>query len=187
MPLTLPEDCNQIINCPDICRKIPDVDFSICNPVTFPGMVSEIYLTSLSHPLVNYTDSTEWAYRIALTNASPSRIITLQVIGEKPLPERNEYVGAYGKKHYSNKKHRVPFKINQLSDTNYNMMRTFEVIKKGLGWYKSSGGKTYGSSGLAVEIFMDQVIPVNSRDLENITGWVEFDQVIHPCRQSSVI
>jgi hypothetical protein len=67
------------------------------------------------------------------------------------------------------------------------MMRHLELMKKGLCWYKSSGGKTYGGSGIQSQVFLDQIIPVNSKELEQLTGWVEFDLAYHPCRQDSLI
>lgn len=187
MPISLPTDCQSIINCPTGCEKLPDIDFSLCSPVIHAGQVTNIYLAMPGNPLIMYSTANEWGARIALPATDPSRIITLHCIGNKAEAETIELVGAYGKSAYSHKKHRLSFSIAQTSDTNYTMMRSLEILRKALAWYKTGGGKTYGGTGIPVKVVLNHSIPEDSKAVERITGYIEWDHRIHPCRITSVI
>lgn len=178
--------CNDFV-CPEECETLPDVDFSICNPSFVLATITDIFLTSIGHPLTD-ADANEWGTRLAYTSEDVSRILQLRVIGDKPAAAHNESARAYGGESYANKIHSLPFVIRQCNDTNYLMMRYYERARKGLIWYKSGGGKMYGGkSGIEAKIILDQVIPEITSELEQIKGVISFTSIYHPCRTDSVV
>ncbi len=178
-------DCTE--SCSQTCDNLPQVDFSLCAPKVYFGLISNVFITSRRHPLVDETDANEWALRIALNYRDPSRIINLTGIGDKPEPESVEEVAAFANNFYSHKNHFVNFLIYQLADPNYNMMRVFEKEKKVLVWYLTSSGILYGGLGIPATIGFNQVIPGSASDLESLKGIVKWKGKIHPCRTLSPI
>lgn len=174
--------------CVPNCQSLPEVVFNVCAPPeTYAGQVTNIYLTSVGHFLLDENDANEWGDRISLHQSEPSKIIVLSGIGNKPEAEPNAYNGAYGKLHIANKAHSIPFVIREIPNVNYNMMKSFEVIKKATAWYKTYSGKIYGGKGIEVSISFNQIIPEQHTDLESLSGLISWNYYLHPERNTSVI
>lgn len=178
--------CEDIV-CPDGCTaELPEVDFDLCSPDVHFGQVSDVFITNVGYPLTNYTDPIEWAERLALLNTDPSKIIQLIGIGDKPAAEANIIEISKGRKVSGNKNHTVNFRIDEVSDLNYEMMRKFECNKTVLAWYKTYEGKLYGgNSGVhsaGVSIQFSHVIPENAAELETLPGTITWKSKFHPCR-----
>lgn len=187
MPISLSTPCDLNLECVSGCDSLPEVSFSLCNPQVNSGEVCQIMLTSLNNPMINETDSVEWATRMALPQEDPSRIILLRGVGEKPEAPLEEIVGAYNNTASALRSHQVEFVISQTGDLNYEMLRYYERAKKGLGWYLTRGGRLYGGKGIPFSIGFSHVIPRENSALETITAILKWDYKFHPCRQLSVI
>lgn len=178
--------CVDIV-CPEGCAAaLPDVSFDPCNPDVHFGQVSDVFITNVGNPLVDESDPAEWTTRLGLPAANPARIIQLQGIGDKPAAEENILEISKGRKVSGNKNHTVNFRIDEVSDLNYEMMRNFECNKSVLAWYKTYEGKLYGGpSGVhapGVSISFNHVIPENAQELETLTGSITWKSKFHPCR-----
>jgi hypothetical protein len=175
--------CAEIV-CPESCSaELPDVSFDLCNPDVHFGQISDVFITNVGNPLVDETSPVEWSDRLALASSNPSRIIQLMGIGDKPAAESNVIEISKGRKVSGNKNHTVNFRIDEVSDLNYEMMRKFECNKTVLMWYKTYEGKLYGgASGIQASIGFNHVIPENSAELETLVGSITWKAKHHPCR-----
>lgn len=172
------------ITCEDSCSSaLPEVEFNLCNPKFTFGQVSDVFITNIGNPLTDETDPSEWQTRLDLTQSNPSKIIRLLGIGDKPAAESQETEASYGRTAYGTKTHSVNFRIDEVTDTNYEMMRKFECNRTVLMWYKTFEGKIYGgATGIKATLKFDHVIPENSSELETLTGVIKWKSKFHPCR-----
>lgn len=175
------------IGCPEGCESLlPEVEFDLCNPDVHFGQISDVFITNVGYEMTDETDPTEWAARLALASSDPAKIIQLKGIGDKPAAEANILEISYGRKVSGNKNHTVNFRIDEVSDKNYEMMRKFECNKTVLAWYKTYEGKLYGgrfgvhSQGVSIQF--NHVIPENASELETLTGTLTWKSKFHPCR-----
>lgn len=179
--------CTDELNCPEGCEaELPEVSFDLCNPDVHFGQISDLFLTNVGYPLTDENDPTEWAARLALINTNPAKIVQLFGIGDKPAAEGSDIEISKGRKVSGPKNHTVNFTIDEVSDPNYNMMRTFECNKSVLVWYKTFEGKLYGgrygvkTSGASIKF--NHVIPQSASELETLVGTVSWKNKFHPCR-----
>lgn len=179
----MPTAC-QDITCAEGCESaLPAVEFDLCNPKFAFGQVSDVFITNIGNPLADETDPAEWQDRLDLAQSDPAKIIRLLGIGDKPVAESQETPASYGRTAYGPKNHTVNFRIDEVSDTNYEMMRKFECNKTVLMWYKTFEGKIYGGkSGIKATLKFDHVIPENASELEQLTGTLKWQSKFHPCR-----
>jgi hypothetical protein len=176
-------DCLDIICSTSCTDALPAVDFDLCNPSVKFGQIQNIYITNIGNPLVDETDATEWTTRLALPQVNPAKIIELVVIGSKPAAEANIIDISKGRKVQGNKNHTVTFKIDDLSQLNYEMMRQFECGKTLLFWYVTVEGELFGgASGIEGSLLANHVIPEGANDLQTIEGTMTWRSKFHPCR-----
>lgn len=174
----------QDITCSTSCTDaLPEVEFDLCNPDVHFGQISDVFITNIGNPLTDETDAAEWTARLALGTSDPARIIQLYGIGSKPAAESNVIEISKGRKVTGNKNHTVNFKIDEVSDKNYEMMRKFECNKTVLVWYKTYEGMIYGgASGIQASINFNHVIPESASELETLEGTLTWKAKFHPCR-----
>lgn len=173
--------------CPDSCGdELPEVDFDACNPDVHFGQVSDMFIGSINQPFTDVNDPTEWTARLNAVAGDPTRLIQLQGIGDKPAAEETPLEISKGRRVYGPKNHTLNFRIDEVSDTNYEMMRKFECNRLCLMWYKTYGGKLYGGNHgvnrLGVAIRFNHVIPEDAAQLETLTGTLSWKNKFHPCR-----
>ncbi len=172
------------ITCSTDCQSaLPEVEFDLCNPAFHFGQVSDVFITNIGNGLTDETDPIEWTNRLSLAQSDPAKIIRLLGIGDKPAAESTEVEASYGRTAYGTKTHVVNFRIDEVSDKNYEMMRQFECNKTVLAWYKTYEGKIYGgASGISVSIKFDHIIPESASELETLTGTLTWKSKFSPCR-----
>lgn len=175
--------CTEIV-CPEGCATpLPEVQFDLCNPKFSFGQISDFFITNIGYPLIDETDPVEWNNRLNLPTNNPAKIIRLLGIGDKPAATVTKTAASYGRQAIGNKDHIVNFKVDEVNDPNYNMMRQFECGKTVLGWYKKFDGYIYGGAkGIKGTIDFNDVIPEDAAQLEVLQGTFEFKAKIHPCR-----
>lgn len=177
------------IECAENCDDpIGEVQFDLCNPEVNFGEIDAIFITNLGNPLIDETDATEWATRMALLVTDPTKITELHVVGEKPIPEGNPLTISRNIEVTGAKTHTVPFEIHQTNKKNYEFMRGFECARKVLVWYRTAGGLLYGGpSGIEVSLKLDEQIPKSRKDLIMFVGSIKWDAKFAPCRADSPI
>lgn len=172
--ITCSEDCNS---------ALPVVSFDLCNPSFHFGQISDVFITNVGNPLSDETSAAEWQARLDLSTSNAARIVRLLGIGDKPAAEGQETEASYGRMAYGSKIHTVNFRIDEVSDENYEMARHFECNKTVLVWYKTFEGKIYGgASGIKATIKFDHVIPESAAELETLSGSIKWKSKHHPCR-----
>ena len=175
--------CEEIV-CSTSCEsELPVVEFDICNPEVHFGQISDVFITNVGNPLTDENSPSEWTTRLSLPQSDPSKIINLLGIGDKPAAEANEIEISRGRTVSGNKNHTINFRIDETSDDNYNMMRSFECSKVAKMWYKTFEGKLYGGAeGIDASISFNHVIPENASELEVLQGTLKWKAKFHPCR-----
>jgi len=172
------------IVCSESCdTQLPAVDFDICNPQVKFGQIGTLYITNIGNPLTDETDLAEWQARWALAQIDPAKIITLDIIGDKPVAEATIIDISKNRKVQGNKNHTVNIKIDDLSQANYEMMRAFECGKTLLVWYVTLEGELFGgAAGIEASILLNHMIPQGANDLQDIQGTLTWRSKFHPCR-----
>jgi len=175
--------CFDIICATSCTDALPAVDFDICNPQVHFGQISDVYLTNIGYPLLDETNPVEIAARLALPVGNPAKLVNLFVIGSKGAAEATIIDMSKARKVTGNKNHTVTFRIDEVSDVNYNFMRALECNRTLLIYYKTFGGKWYGGNeGIPASILMNHIIPEDAGALETIEGTLTWKSKFHPCR-----
>lgn len=177
----------ETITCPDGCdQDLPEVEFDACNPDVHFGQVSDVFLGKIGYPFEDVNDAGEWNDRLEAAQSAPNKIIQLEGIGDKPAAEETPLEISKGRKVYGPKNHTVNFRIDEVSDTNYEMARSLECNKLFLAWYKTYEGKLYGGdygvNRQGVSVRFNHVIPEDAAQLETLTGSITWKSKFHPCR-----
>lgn len=155
--------------------SLPPVSFDECQPETNGAQVSKIYLTNIGNPLTDWTDPLEWQGRLDNTASAPDSILTLSVIGSKPVPSSTEKDISGGRKVAGKKTHTLPFKIDETNDINHEFLRQNECGGSYLAWYETLEGKMFGGTeGIVVSMLLDMNISENSDDLIVNEGKLEW-------------
>lgn len=176
--------------CPTNCTfNVPRVLFTDCNPITYLGQIKNLYIAaSTATDLSDWTSPVEWAARINNTDNGADLIRRLHVIGSKPVPDKQSKVIDHGITLYGKKKFKLPFKIYQLHDLNYQFMLQLECGGTFKMWYETDSGLLYGgNAGIDVSITLDEDIPESTDDFITLTGQAEWQNKFHPDRVESPI
>ena len=186
------------IVCPDSCiGELSTFNFSDCAGVYNKGGIWRIYLTNIGYPFpdpnVMGEPAAMAAFLARLSNSSvnPNAIRVLTVIGNKPVPGKTEINTAEDQKIYMAKDHSIPFKIDQVSDENYEAMRMTECNNKFLMVYEGGdfmfGGENDFGDGIEVSMTMDDLHPESSKELNTIEGIITWSAKFHPVRVNNFI
>jgi hypothetical protein len=175
--------------CTDSCADaLPEVEFNICAPGINFGEIDAIFITNVGNPMLDETDPLEWATRMALLVTDPTRIIELNVIGDKPAPESTEVAISRNRIVVGAKGHSVNIEIQETNQKNYDMLRAFECGKKIKFWYRTAGGLLYGGNvGIDGSMVLNEIIPKSRKELIVFAGAIKWEAKHHPCRTLSVI
>lgn len=173
--------------CTDACADaLPEVQFSICAPVTNFGQLSKMYITNNGYPLTDENSLSEWQTRANLDVSDPSRILEFSIIGDKPLATGNEVPMSKGRTVYGTKDHLINIKIDETNQVNYEAMRSFECGKTVRVWFETFGGLLYGGTdGVLASITLGEVIPEGTGELITFQGTVKWKSKFSPCRTTS--
>jgi len=162
--------------CPTNCTStMAPVSFDECQPETNGAQIAKIYLTNIGNPLADWSDILEWQARLDNTAAAATAILTLHVIGSKPVPAGTEKDISLGRKVVGKKTHILPFKIDETNDINHEFLRQNECGSQYLMWYETLEGKLFGSTnGIIASILLDMNISESADDLIQNEGKFEW-------------
>lgn len=159
--------------CPENCdTPLEEVLFNDCAP--------EIILSEIKRVLISKANATaftdwklaaEWTERISAAGVEPDAIRSLTVIGDKPAPANVTKDVSNKRKITIGKDHTLNFTVDDVSDENYEFMRSTECGGKFRMWYETHGGKLYGGNeGILVDIVMDDVLNRGVDEIETLAG-----------------
>jgi hypothetical protein len=176
---------SRIITCPTDCSaSVPVVKFSECSPQVKEGQVATLFLANVGNPLTNWESLVEWNTRLSNTDAAADKIRALTVIGDVPLATGTEKTISHKRIIVTTKQRQLNFKIDDVSDINYDFMRALDCGGQFLMWYQTTAGDLYGgNSGILVTIpSIGEVISEATDTNTVIQGTAKWDAKISPMR-----
>lgn len=153
--------------CPTGCTStLAPVEFDECAPETNGAQIAKIYVTNIGNPLTDWTDPAEWATRLDNDALTASDILTLHVVGSKPVPTGTEKEISLGRKVVGKKTHILNFKIDETNLVNHEFLRQNECGGSYLFWYETLEGKLFGSTdGIIASMLLDMNIAESADEL----------------------
>lgn len=175
--------------CSDDCSSaMAAMAFEECNPETNGAQISKIYITNLGNPLTDVDDVVEWQGRLDNSAPAADSIITMHVIGSKPVPTSNEKDISLGRKIIGLKTHIINLKIDETNITNHEFLRQNECGGNYTIWYETLDGKLYGgNNGINGALLLDLNIAESSDELTVFEGKFEWKSKFTEERTDSVI
>ena len=159
---------------PEVCVtvELPVVEADFCGPDIDFGEVDRIYIGNPGNPFTDWTSLTEWNAR--LDNAATgdaTKIRFLNIIGDKPEPEKGEIKFSQDRTAYTTPKHVLNFKVDETGPNNYGLVQFFEDNNQtALIWFGSGKYLYGGNSGISANLKLSEIIPESSEELKYIQG-----------------
>lgn len=152
--------------CPTSCAStLPPVEYDECNPEINGAQVAKVYVTNIGNPLVDWTNPLEWQGRLDNNAIAADAILTLHVIGSKPVPTGNEVEISLGRKIVGKKTHVLNVKIDETNNTNHEFLRQNECGGNYLVWYETIDGLMFGGTeGIVASLLLDMNIAESAED-----------------------
>ena len=180
-----------IPTCPTDCSSaLPVVDFSKCAPQIHLSEIRRIFIARANAaPFEDWEEATEWTTRISETEVTDEDAIRpLTVIADKPAPTGVNQEISNGRTFVVGKDHVINYTIDDISDENYEFMRTIECSGQYRIWYETEGGYIYGgNSGILVSATGDDILNRGRDEIETIAGTFTWRSKFHPDRVLSPI
>ena len=176
--------------CPTDCdQALGTVLFDDCAPNINPSEIQRLFVSKGNAAAFNnWTQAQEWTDRIAQSGSTANAIRELTVIGDKPAPSPVTKDISGGRKYTVGKDHTLNFTVDDVSDENYEFMRSTECGGKYRLWYETKGGYLYGGKeGIKVSIVMDDVLNRGADEIETLNGVVTWRNKFSPERVKSPI
>lgn len=176
--------------CPTDCTQpLADVLFEDCAPNINPSEIQKIFLTKVDEvPFTDWKSPTEWTTRISAAGTTAGAIRELIVIGDKPAAAGVSKDISGNRKFIIGKDHSVNFSVDDVSDENYEFMRSTECGGIYKMWYETKGGFMFGGNeGIRVSISMDSVLNRGADEIEMLTGVATWRSKFSPERVVSPI
>ena len=170
--------------CPTDCTNtLPALDFNYCAPENIFGEIQKIYIApGDATAFIDVEDLAEWTARLSNITLGDINIIRwMDVIASKDAPEYTELELSLDRKRLSYKTHKISFKADDVSQSNYDFMRQLECGGYFKIWYSVSGGKMFGGNdGILASITADFIIPETNDELATIQGMIEWKSKFSP-------
>lgn len=178
--------------CSSNCQAdLAPVQFSDCNPVLAYSEIRRIFLAkSTAAPFADWTSATEWNTRLSETSITGDDYIrALTVIADKPAGAAVSKDISNGRKVTVGKDHTVNATIDDVSDLNYEFIRSLECGGRFKLWYETAGGKMYGgNNGIGrVNIDANDILNRGTEEIETFTLTATWRDKFHPERTNSPI
>jgi hypothetical protein len=172
------------IICPTGCDSIlPKVDFNYCDPDVKFGEIEKVYIAAkYADPFTDWNNAAEWLLKIDNTLADLDKIRALDVIADMAEPESEETVISLGRTVNSPKTFTLNVEIDDVSDDNYEFMRTTECNTKFKCWFATKEVMFGGNNGMECSVKLSYSIERGQKSLNKIVGTVKFDSKNSPER-----
>lgn len=176
--------------CPENCEDVLAViSFDDCAPAIVASEIKRVFFArSSAEAFTDWKLATEWTTRISDSAVDPDSIRAFTVIGDKPAPAAVTKDISNKRKWTVGKDHTVNFTIDDVTDENYEFMRSTECGGKYRMWYETHGGYIYGGNeGILVSVIMDDVLNRGVDEIETINGVATWRSKFTPERIKSPI
>ena len=176
--------------CPIGCSSIlPDVSFDLCNPnVTF-GEIQRIFVGMAdAAPFASgsWEDLSLWTAALALATNQPNAIRQLYVSADLPAASADEVVISLGRKIYSPATHTINVDVDDLSQENYDFMRTLGCNLQFRVWFMTEDYMFGGQDGILAQFTLRPVIERGIKSLNKLSGTITWEDKFSPERAVSV-
>lgn len=176
--------------CPVGCASIlPDVSFDLCNPnVTF-GEIQRIFVGMAdANPFGagSWTDLSLWTAALALATSETNAIRQLYVSADLPAASAEEIVISLGRKVYSPASHVINVDVDDLSQENYDFMRTLACNLQFRIWYMTEDYMYGGQDGILAQFNLRPVIERGIKSLNKLSGTITWEDQFSAERAVSV-
>ena len=174
--------------CPTGCdSNVPSVDFDYCAPEVYLGEIKRIYVASNdAAAFTDVTDAAEWATRLSETGTGADDIRELYVSADLPAPTRDVIEIDQGREIYPPAAFTLNVDIHDLSDLNYEFMRTTACNTAVKIWYATEDHIYGGNDGISnVNVILENMIERGQRTIQKITGTFTWDYKFQPQRTAN--
>jgi len=176
--------------CPTGCSSIlPDVSFDLCNPNVSWGEIQRIFVGMAdANPFGAgaWTDLSLWTAALALATSETNAIRQLYVSADLPAATADETVISLGRKIYSPATHTINVDVDDLSQENYDFMRTLGCNLQFRVWFMTEDYMYGGQDGILAIFTMRPVIERGIKSLNKLSGTITWEDQFSPERAVSV-
>lgn len=158
---------------------LPAAEADFCAPEIDWGQVEYLYLGNDGEAAFSdWTTVTEWNTRLDNADvADSSKIRTLHVIGDKPATEKNKIDFSLGRSVYTDPKHTLNARTEEVGDLNYALVQFYEENQgQTVRIWWSDGKYLYGGNeGVQANITMEYIVPESKEELKYIQVTVTWE------------
>lgn len=171
-------------------EDLAPVSFDDCQPKVAFSEIRRIFIAKkAAAPFNNWKAAGEWVARINQTTTTGNDYIRpLTVIADKPAAASVFKEISNGRRVVIGKDHTINFTIDDISDENYEFMRTLECGGEYRFWYETEGGYMFGGNeGFLARVDANSVLNRGRDEIETINGVMTWRTKFHPERAISPI
>jgi hypothetical protein len=175
--------------CPDGCESnLPENTYNFCKQAIETGEVEEVFLArGDAECFTDWKLPGEWAARISMDSLAPAAIRRFRGIGDFPAGASDAIDISKAQKFYTEKTFTLNFDVEDVSDENYEFMRSMECNNVVKGWF-AAGTKLFGGNcGLDVSVGANYVIERGQKTLHKIMLVFTWNDQFSPERTSNPI
>ena len=175
--------------CPTGCVGVPaENTYNFCTQTIVTGEVDHVFLSAGdAECFTNWALPGEWAVRISEDSLDPDTIRRYRGKGTLPEGTQDEVEISLFQKWYSEKTFVLPFEVEDVSDENYEAMRTMECNNLLKGWFSAGGYLFGGNCGLDVSIKANYKIDAGCKTLHKIMLSFTWESQFSPQRTPNPI
>lgn len=174
--------------CPTGCDSyLVGVDFNFCDPEVHFGEIDHVYLKARDgSDLLDWESLTVWNTRLALDPTTDlDAIVDLHVIGDQPPAETEELEISLGRKIQTPSTHVLNIEIDDVTDTNYTLMRWLECNLVVDMWFSAGDVLFGGNPGIEANIMLKHQIERGQKSIHKIVGTIKWESKFSPPRTTN--
>jgi len=173
--------------CPVGCSGLlPSIDFDACSPDVFFGEIRKIYLMAYSGAnLLNWESLAVWTARISADGVDVDDIREFTVSADLPVGESDEIIISDNRIIASPKTFTLNVDIDDVSDLNYEWMRSSECGNLVKLWFATEDLLFGGNTGIAVNAMFSYMIERGYKTVHKISGTFKWDSQFSPERTTN--
>lgn len=166
---------------------IPAVSFTDC-PDVLRSEIVRVFIGKPGYAFNDWTDAAEWAARLSDTWQDPTAIRELKVIGDKPAPDTTKITISDRRQVVVNKAHTLNFEIDEVNDTNYELVNALECNGSVNMWYMTIDNKMYGGNdGIQAQLELNDVLDRGNEAIDKLIGVATWNNKFSPARIDSPV
>jgi len=170
--------------CPTDCSTLlPDVAFDACNPKIYFGEIHKVYLAAVgAADFTDVEDLAEWTARLAETAGDIDSIREFTVMADSPAPDQTVVELSNKRKARTPSTFTLNIDVDELSDENYEFMRTTHCNQQYKLWYATDDHMYGGNTGMDVDFFLNYLIERGSKSQQKMSGTATWESKFPPQR-----